>query len=92
MYSAIGIDKITMLMKQQVSAKDKIITSLLSGKMGKRYEGKQVILFDEKVYILPQDDQKSAKFVEGLIKQNPKSTPTVAFVPKKGSYILLTQL
>ncbi len=77
---------------KQVVSKDHIIANLLSGKMGKKYEGKQVVLFDEKVYVLPEDDKESAKFVERLVKQNPRSTPTVAFVPKKGSYILLIQI
>ena len=76
-------------MKQSISSRDQIITNLLSGKMDKKYEGKQVVVFDNKVYLLPEDDKKSAKFVEKLIKKNPKSTPTIAFVPKEGSYILL---
>ena len=77
----------TLQMKQVVS-KDHIIANLLSGKMGKKYEGKQVVLIDNKVHILPEDDLESARFVERLIKKNPKSIPTIAFVPNKGSYIL----
>ena len=80
------------IIRSKITTKDQIITSLLSGKMGKKYEGKQVVLFEGKVYVLPSDDLKSAKFLEELIKKYPKSTPTLAFVPKKGSYILLAKL
>jgi len=78
-------------MRQRLLIQNQTITNLLSGKMGKKYEGKQVVIVSGKVYILPDNDQKSAEFLNALVKKNPKATPTVAFVPKKGSYILVLQ-
>ena len=76
---------------RRVLLRDQTITNLLAGKMGKKYEGKQVVIIGGEVYILPDNDQKSARFLNELVKKNPKSTPTIAFVPKKGSYILILQ-
>lgn len=67
----------------------KILANLLSGKAAKKYEGKQVVIYGEKVYILPQDDNKSKDFFNKLITQHPKVTPTITFVPKHGTYILI---
>lgn len=67
----------------------KILANLLSGKAAKKYEGKQVVIYGENVYILPQDDNKSKDFLNKLITQHPNATPTIAFVPKHGTYILI---
>lgn len=68
---------------------EKILTNLLSGKTAKKYEGKQVVIVEGKIYILPQDDKKSKEFLNKLIAINPKATPTITFVPKHGAYILI---
>lgn len=67
----------------------KILANLLSGKANKKYEGKQVVIYGEEVYILPQNDNKSKEFLNKLITKHPKATPTIAFVPKHGTYILI---
>lgn len=67
----------------------KILASLLSGKADKKYEGKQVVIYGEDVYVLPQDDNKSKEFFNKLIVEHPKATPTITFVPKHGTYILI---
>lgn len=68
---------------------EKLLTHLLSGKASKKYEGKQVVICDGKVYILPLDDKKSKEFLNKLISAHPKATPTITFVPKHGTYILI---
>lgn len=68
----------------------KMLANLLSGKAAKKYEGKQVVIYGEEVYILPQDDKKSKDFFNKLIAQHPKVAPTITFVPKHGTYILIT--
>ena len=47
----------------------KIITTLLSGKVAKKYEGKQVVVCGGKVHILPRDDKKANSLLNKLIKQ-----------------------
>jgi len=68
---------------------EKIITSLLSGRTAKKYEGRQVVTMGGKVYILPYDDKKSKDVLNKLISKHPKATPTITFVPKHGTYILI---
>ncbi len=68
---------------------EKILTSLLSGKTAKKYEGKQVVIIGGEVYVLPQDDNKSKEVLNKLIAKHPKVTPTITFVPKHGTYILV---
>lgn len=75
----------------RISKDQKLISTLLSGKPPKKYEGKQVAVFEGKIYLLPDDDKKSGEFISKLIKEHPKSIPTITYVPKQGTYILLTK-
>ena len=68
---------------------DKILTNLLSGKAGKKYEGKQVVIIGGEIYILPKDDKNSKEILNNLIAKHPKITPIITFVPKHGTYILI---
>jgi len=68
---------------------DKILTNLLSGKAAKKYEGKQVVILGGNVYILPRNDKKSKETINSLINKYPNTTPTITFVPKHGTYILV---
>lgn len=70
---------------------EKILTNLLSGKAAKRYEGKQVVICAGRVFVFPKDDKKSRELLGKLIAKYPKEAPTIAFVPKQGTYILLLQ-
>lgn len=68
--------------------KDHILTQLLSEKAEKKYRGKHVAICDGEVYLLPEDDSASRTFLNTLIAKHPKSTPTIMFVPREGTYIL----
>lgn len=68
---------------------DKILTNLLSGKAAKRYEGKQVVIIGGEAHILPRSDKKSKETINSLINKYPNTTPTITFVPKHGTYILV---
>lgn len=68
---------------------DKILTNLLSEKAAKKYEGKQVVIFGGEIYILPANDNKSKEVLNNLIAKHPKIMPTITFVPKHGTYILI---
>ncbi|GEM_PF-4485118 len=70
---------------------EKILTNLLSGKTAKKYEGKQVVICGGQVFVFPKDDNKSKEMLDKLITKYPNSTPTIAFVPKHGTYILNLQ-
>lgn len=75
-----------------MSKKDeKILANLLSGKTAKKYEGKQVVICEGHVYVLPGDDKKAGDFFNRLIAKHPKSTPTITFVPRHGTYILVLE-
>lgn len=68
---------------------EKILATLLSAKAAKKYEGKQVVVFGGEVYILPANDRKAKQFLNKLMTEHPKVTPTITFVPKHGTYILI---
>lgn len=68
---------------------EKILANLLSGKVSKKYEGRQVVIVEGEAYILPQDDSTSKKVLNKLIAKHPKATPTITFVPRHGTYILI---
>lgn len=67
---------------------EKIIAALLAGKVGKKYEGRGVVVCDGKIYPLPKDDEKAGKFFDQIIADNPTVTPTITFVPKRINYTL----
>lgn len=69
--------------------KEKILSLLLSGKAAKKYQGKQVLIFDQDVHILPNNDKEAAKLVNSSIAKKPGITPTITFMPKHGTYIWL---
>lgn len=68
---------------------EQIIANLLSGKAAKKFAGKQVVIFQDDVYILPRNDVKAKEFLNQLITKYPNTTPTITFVPKHGTYILI---
>lgn len=68
---------------------EQIIANLLSGKAAKKFEGKQVVVFQDDVYILPKNDARAKEFLNQLIAKYPNITPTITFVPKHGTYILI---
>lgn len=77
--------------KKQPSSKskdEKVLSFLLSGRAGKKYKGKQVVVFNGEVYILPEGDQEAAQFVSKLRKKNKKVMPILTFVPREETYIL----
>lgn len=74
---------------QMKNKDERILSTLLSGRVAKKYEGKQVVVCAGQVYILPEDDKKSNEFLKRLIAGHPKSIPTITFVPKHGTYILV---
>ena len=67
-----------------------IIAALLSGKGAKKYEGKEVVVMEGKVYLLPEEDKKSQKFFNNLIAKHPKATPILVDVPTHEAYILFS--
>lgn len=76
-------------MKKQT--KEELLKTLLSGKSPNQYKGRQVVILRNKVYILPNNDKEAAKLVNSLILKNPGVTPTITFVPKEGTYILILE-
>lgn len=69
----------------------KIISTLLSDKAPKKYQGKEVVILGGEIYTLPKDDKKAANFFNKLIKENPDKIPTLVDVPKANmTYILPT--
>jgi len=74
------------------SKEENILSLLLSGKAEDKYKGKQVVIFDGEVHILPEDDQEAVHFVAKLREKKPKVTPILAFVPREETYILFLKL
>lgn len=69
--------------------KEKLIDSLYAGKLAKKYRGKHVVIVGGKVYTLPHNEGEADELFEKLEKRYPQETPTLLFVPKEESYILL---
>ncbi len=67
----------------------KIISSLLSGKAPKKYEGKEVVVQKGEIYILPSNDKGASNLLNSLIKKHSGIVPTLVSVPKHGTYILI---
>jgi len=67
----------------------KILYQLLSGKKGKQYQGKQVIICAGDVFVVPGNRPAVDALMRKLAKNYPDITPTVTFVPKQATYILL---
>lgn len=61
---------------------------LLSGAVGEKYQGKQVVLIDQQVVILPEDDREAVTLVEKLEKQYPDQIPHLISVPRPETYVL----
>lgn len=66
-----------------------ILKTLFSGKMGKKYLGKHVVIVNGRAFILPPENKRAKVFMEKLKKQNPKQIPQIVFVPRPETYILL---
>ena len=67
---------------------ERIVHELLSGKKGKKYEGRNVVVIAGQIHMLPEDPRKAKKILNQLIAEHPNITPTVTFVPRQGIYIL----
>jgi hypothetical protein len=77
-----------MPMKIQTPVANKLVEKLLSGAAEEKYQGKQVVLMDNHIYILPDDDHQAATLIEDLEKQYPNQTPHLVTVPRPETYIL----
>ena len=75
--------------KKRIPSKPNLINALLSGKMGKKYEGKHVVVIGGKAHILPFEGKESAEIIGSLEKKHPKETPHLVFVPREETYILI---
>ena len=77
-------------MRQATGKADKkIVNQLLAGKVGQRYQGKQVIVCEGEIHVVPNSSQRVDQLLIQLTKKYPGSTPTVTFVPKPSTYILV---
>lgn len=68
--------------------KEKLINSLYTGELAKKYRGKHVVIAGGKIHPIPYDEKKADRLFERLEKKYPQETPTLLFVPKEESYIL----
>lgn len=67
---------------------EELIHALLSGKMGKQYEGKHVVVMGGKAEILPTDKNARAELLRRLRAAYPDEIPEFVFVPRPEMYIL----
>lgn len=66
---------------------EKTIAALLSGKLGKKYQGKQVVVLGDKVQIIPKTKTEATKLFKKLEKKLPNQTPAIVYVPRAEAYI-----
>jgi len=65
---------------------EQLVEKLLSGQAEEKYRGKQVVVIDERVFVLPEDDRESAALIEDLERQYPDQIPHLVFVPRSETY------
>lgn len=70
------------------SKNKKLIQTLFSGKKGKKYFGKHVVIIGNKATILPSDRKKATKLIEKLEAQCPSEIPQLIFIPRPETYTL----
>lgn len=83
MYNEITMEKI-----QTKSKNEKLVQTLFSGRMGKKYSGKHVVIMSGSATILPSDRKQASKLIETLEKKYPREIPQLIFVPRPETYIL----
>lgn len=75
------------MLKTQIE-NEELLQTLFSGKMGKKYFGKHVVIIGGKATILPSDREQASALIETLGKKYPKEIPQLVFVPRPETYIL----
>lgn len=83
------LDYVYMKRSDSKKADEKILHDLLTGKIGKKFQGKQVIVCAGDVFIVPQKPSDVDELLKRLVKKHPHITPIVTFVPKEATYILV---
>lgn len=73
----------------QSSSREHLIHALLSGKLGKQYEGKHVVVIGGKAEILPTDKKARRELLTRLRAAYPGEIPELVFVPRPEMYILV---
>ena len=68
---------------------ERLVTALLSGKMGKKYQGKQVMVVGNEISIVPTSKVEAERLFKKLDKKSPGQTPTIVYVPHAETYILI---
>lgn len=71
------------------SKNEKLLQTLFSGKEGKKYFGKHVVIIGGKATILPSNREKATKLIEKLEDKYPGEIPQLAFIPRPETYILI---
>lgn len=55
-----------------------------------QYEGKQVVVMGKEIHILSTKNKaQRAKLLISLVEKYPRQTPTIAFIPKQDTLILI---
>jgi len=75
-------------MAETLTNNEKLLQTLFSGKKGKKFFGKHVVVIGGKATILPSNDQQAARLIEKLEEQYPGQTPQLVFIPRPEIYIL----
>ncbi len=70
---------------------NRTIAALLAGKLGKKYQGKQVVVIGDEVHIIPKTKIEATKLFKKLDKKAPNQTPAIVYVPRPEAYILICQ-
>lgn len=74
-------------MRKNIKLEDKLI---LKASTDLKYKGKQVVVVNGKIHILTTKNRKKrAKLLTSLVKKYPTSTPTIAYIPKDNTLILI---
>lgn len=74
-------------MGKKLKPEDKLI---LKASTNPKYKGKQVVVIDKEIYVLTTKNKRErAKLLTSLVKKHPTSTPTIAYIPKDNTLILI---
>lgn len=74
-------------MRKNLKPEDKLI---LEASSNPKYKGKQVVVVEKEIHVLTTKSRKErVRLLTSLVKKYPTSTPTIAYIPRDNTLILI---
>lgn len=74
-------------MRNNLKPEDKLI---LKASADPKYKGRQIVVVGKEIHVLTTKNKKErAKLLTSLVRKYPTSTPTITYIPKDNTLILI---